>query len=71
MQQQSLLQTKLHIPPIWPELISRPRLLEQLNAGLPTRAGLSRTWDAFPRALTLVYRFERYSTSGIPVRFEP
>jgi LuxR family maltose regulon positive regulatory protein len=47
MQQQSLLATKLYIPPIRPELVSRPRLIERLNAGLPTR-------DAFPRALTLV-----------------
>ena len=46
MQQHSLLQTKLYIPPIRPELISRPRLIEQLNAGLPTRGGLSRTQDA-------------------------
>jgi LuxR family maltose regulon positive regulatory protein len=54
MQQYSLLQTKLYIPPIRPELISRPRLIERLNAGLPTRGGLSRTQDAFPRALTLI-----------------
>ena len=47
MQQQSLLATKLHIPPIRSELVSRPRLIERLNAGLPTR-------DGFARALTLV-----------------
>ncbi len=29
----SLLQTKLYIPPIRPEWVSRPRLIEQLNAG--------------------------------------
>jgi LuxR family maltose regulon positive regulatory protein len=33
MQQDSLLQTKLHIPPVRPELVSRPRLIERLNAG--------------------------------------
>jgi LuxR family transcriptional regulator, maltose regulon positive regulatory protein len=54
MQQHSLLQTKLYIPPIRPELISRPRLLEQLNARLLTRGGLSSTQAAFPRALTLI-----------------
>jgi LuxR family maltose regulon positive regulatory protein len=54
MQQHSLLATKLYIPPIRPELVSRPRLIERLNAGLPTRSGLSRTPDAFSRALTLV-----------------
>jgi LuxR family maltose regulon positive regulatory protein len=47
MQQHSLLATKLHIPPIRPELVSRPRLIERLNADLTTRG-------AFSRALTLV-----------------
>ena len=52
MQQHSLLATKLYIPPIRPELVSRPRLIERLNAGLPTRGGLSRTPNPFSRALT-------------------
>ena len=30
----SLLQTKLYIPPARPELVSRPRLIERLNAGI-------------------------------------
>ncbi len=34
MQQYLLLQTKLYTPPIRPELVSRPRLIERLNAGL-------------------------------------
>jgi LuxR family maltose regulon positive regulatory protein len=34
MQQHSLLQTKLYIPPIRRKLVSRPRLIERLNAGL-------------------------------------
>ena len=34
MQQHSLLATKLYVPPTRPELVSRPRLLERLNAGL-------------------------------------
>jgi LuxR family maltose regulon positive regulatory protein len=29
-----LLTTKLYIPPVRPELVSRPRLVERLNAGL-------------------------------------
>ena len=29
-----LLQTKLYIPPPRPNLVSRPRLIERLNAGL-------------------------------------
>jgi LuxR family maltose regulon positive regulatory protein len=47
MQQVPLLQTKLYVPPLRPGLVSRPRLIERLNAGLPTR-------DAFSRALTLI-----------------
>jgi LuxR family maltose regulon positive regulatory protein len=34
MQQYPLLQTKLYIPPVRSELVSRPRLLERLNEGL-------------------------------------
>jgi len=34
MQPYPLLQTKLYIPLIRPELVSRPRLLDRLNAGL-------------------------------------
>ena len=29
-----LLQTKLYIPPVRPEMVPRPRLIERLNAGL-------------------------------------
>ncbi len=61
MQQHSLLQTKLYVPPVRPELVSRPRLTERLNAGLKdgdafprVRDAFPRTRDAFPRALTLV-----------------
>ena len=34
MQQSPILQTKLYVPPIRPELVSRPRLIERLNEGL-------------------------------------
>ncbi len=34
MQQDPLLKPKLYIPPLRPELVSRPRLIERLNAGL-------------------------------------
>jgi LuxR family maltose regulon positive regulatory protein len=40
MQQHPLLQTKLNIPPIQPELVSRPRLIGQLNAGLHRKLAL-------------------------------
>ena len=35
-----LLKTKLYIPPARPELVSRPRLIEQLNAGLQRKLTL-------------------------------
>jgi LuxR family maltose regulon positive regulatory protein len=45
-----LLSTKLHIPPVRPELVSRPCLIERLNAGLNRKltlvsapAGLGKT----------------------------
>ncbi|HSR30403.1 MAG TPA: NACHT domain-containing protein, partial [Anaerolineae bacterium] len=49
MEAYPLLKTKLYIPPIRPDpstglrarLVSRPRLTERLNAGLPTQGGLS------------------------------
>jgi len=43
----TLLQTKLYIPPARPELVSRPRLIERLNAGLDQNQN-------FGRKLTLV-----------------
>jgi LuxR family maltose regulon positive regulatory protein len=36
-----LLTTKLYIPPIRPGLVSRPRLIERLNAGLNCKLFLS------------------------------
>jgi LuxR family maltose regulon positive regulatory protein len=42
MEQHPLLRTKLYIPPIRPELVSRPRLIERLNAGLGQNQGLGR-----------------------------
>ena len=35
-----LLTTKLYIPPARPELVSRPRLIERLNAGLQRKLTL-------------------------------
>ncbi len=40
MQQGPLLATKLYIPPVRPELVSRPRLIERLNAGLDRKLTL-------------------------------
>lgn len=36
MQQYPILQTKLYIPPVRPDLVSRPRLVERLSEGLPS-----------------------------------
>jgi len=43
-----LLTTKLYIPPVRPELVSRPRLIERLKAGLLGQSG------SFARKLTLI-----------------
>ena len=42
MQTYPLLQTKLHIPPVRPELVSRPRLIERLNASRGQTQGFGR-----------------------------
>jgi LuxR family maltose regulon positive regulatory protein len=47
MQAYPILQTKLYIPPIRPELVSRPSLIERLNQGLLGQSG-------FARKLTLI-----------------
>jgi ATP/maltotriose-dependent transcriptional regulator MalT len=44
MQQQALLQTKLYVPPIRPELVSRPRLIERLDAGLHQTESCPGSW---------------------------
>jgi LuxR family maltose regulon positive regulatory protein len=41
-----LLETKFHIPPVRPELVPRPRLIDQLNAGI--RAGRKLTLISAP-----------------------
>ena len=53
MQHYPLLQTKLYIPPIRPELVARPRLIEQLSAGMP-RQGSNRGDTGFARKVTLI-----------------
>jgi LuxR family maltose regulon positive regulatory protein len=40
MPQVPLLQTKLYVPSVWPELVSRPRLMARLDAGLGRRLTL-------------------------------
>jgi len=69
MSQYPILQTKLYIPPIRPDLVSRPRLIERLSAALPTRGDFPRARDVFSRALTLIsapagYGRPRWSANG-------
>ncbi len=44
----SILTTKLYIPPVRPEMVTRSRLIKELNAGLPGQSG------RFARKLTLI-----------------
>ncbi|HSR29010.1 MAG TPA: LuxR C-terminal-related transcriptional regulator [Anaerolineae bacterium] len=53
MQQYPLLQTKLYIPPVRPELVSRPRLIEQLNAGLDRKLTLLSAQAGFGKTTLL------------------
>jgi LuxR family maltose regulon positive regulatory protein len=48
-----LLQTKLYTPPVRPEVVSRPRLIDRLNAGLPRQSGAVED-PGFARKLTLI-----------------
>jgi LuxR family maltose regulon positive regulatory protein len=48
-----LLGTKLYIPPVRPELVSRPRLIDRLDAGLSGNSQPSET-VGFARKLTLI-----------------
>jgi LuxR family maltose regulon positive regulatory protein len=43
-----ILTTKLYIPPLQPQCVRRPRLIDWLNKGLPKQS------DSFARKLTLI-----------------
>ena len=64
MEQHPILQTKLYIPPVRPELVSRPRLIERLNAGLPARGRVSPRADPHlrPRRLWQDHAGQRVGT---------
>ena len=64
MRQFPLLQTKLHIPPVRPELVRRPRLIQRLNAGLDRRLTLVCAPAGFGKT-TLVSEWVR--NAGRPV----
>jgi LuxR family maltose regulon positive regulatory protein len=48
-----LLKTKLYVPPIRPELVSRPRLIERLNAGMTRKLTLISTPAGFGKTTLL------------------
>ena len=60
MSQYPILQTKLHIPPIRPELVSRPRLVERLEAGLDRRLTLISAPAGFGKTTLLSECATRY-----------
>ena len=45
-----LLQTKLYLPPVRPELVPRPRLIERLNEGLRRKLTLISAPAGFGKA---------------------
>jgi len=49
----SFLTTKLYIPPVRPELVPRPRLIERLNAGLHRRLTLVSAPAGFGKTMLL------------------
>jgi LuxR family maltose regulon positive regulatory protein len=53
VQQDTLLLTKLHIPPIRPELVSRPRLFERLETGLHGKLTLISAMAGFGKTTLL------------------
>jgi len=59
-----LLQTKLYIPPVRPNLVSRPRLIERLNAGLHRKLTLISAPAGFGKTTLLS---EWVAGSGRPV----
>ena len=59
-----VLQTKLHVPPLRPELVSRPRLVEQFKAGLLSKLILVSAPAGFGKTTMVI---EGISSSEIPV----
>jgi LuxR family maltose regulon positive regulatory protein len=65
MQQHPLLQTKLYMPPVRPELVSRPRLIERLNAGLDRKLTLISAPAGFGKT-TLVSEWVQAMSGATP-----
>jgi len=61
-----LLTTKLYIPPTRPELISRPRLIERLNAGLHQKLTLISAPAGFGKTTLLSEWINQYPTPNPP-----
>jgi LuxR family maltose regulon positive regulatory protein len=54
-----LLTTKLYIPPVRPELVSRPRLIERLNTGLHRKLALISAPAGFGKTTLVIQWLER------------
>lgn len=66
MAQYPILQTKLHVPPVRPELVSRPRLIGRLNDGLS--AGCKLTLISAPAGFGKTMLLSEWTRqSGLPV----
>ena len=68
-QQNALLTTKLYVPPVRPELVSRPRLIERLNAGLHCKLTLISAPAGFGKA-TLLSEWV-YEVGGHALHLDP
>ncbi len=63
-----LLSTKLYIPPTRPELVSRPRLIERLNAGLDRKLTLISAPAGFGKTMLLSEWIHRRSAGSAPLQ---
>jgi len=67
----SLLQTKLNIPPVRPELVWRPRLIERLNAGLHRKLSLVSAPAGFGKTTLLSEWIHHGRTRLVLARLSP
>ena len=65
MQQYPLLQTKLYIPPVRPGLITRPHLIERLNAGLDRKLALISAPAGFGKTMLMAECIAEVSSLGV------
>ena len=71
MQQHSLLATKLYIPPIRPELVSRPRLIARLNEGFNRKLTLISAPAGFGKTTLVSEWVHAIGNATAPVAIAP